>query len=643
MKNPSASDEALGPDGPLAQSVPKFQTRDGQRDMAVHIERTLADGGMFIAESGTGTGKTFAYLVPALLSGKKVLVSTGTRHLQDQIFHRDLPLVREALGRPVTTALLKGRSNYLCLYRYERAEELNQSPVEFARLREWARLTRSGDIAEVEGIAEDSALWPAVTSSPENCLGARCSQFDACHVKKAREQALAADVVVVNHHLFFADLALREEGFGRLLPGVEAVIFDEAHQLPDIASLFFGMGVSSHQLYGLCRDTQIEEARAHHGGTQLLDAVRAFEKSIADFRLSFGVAPKREPLEAMDRVPVYRQSRDDLRGRLADLTAVLEIVAPTDEGLANCYRRAVGLLDRVTMLEEYSADEYIAWYETVARGFHLYLTPIDVAPMFRAHIDAAQVAWIFTSATLTIGSKFDHFQSQLGLEQAETGKWDSPFDFERQTLMYLPPALPQPSAPDYTQRVIDVALPVLEASEGRAFLLFTSYRALNQAAELLRGRLPYPLLIQGQLPRAALLARFRELGNAVLLGTSSFWEGVDVRGEALSCVIIDKLPFASPDDPVLRARAAALESVGRNPFIEQQIPEAVITLKQGVGRLIRDETDRGVLVLCDPRLRTRGYGRVFLNSLPPMPRTSELADVQRFFGNDRVARSRQSS
>jgi ATP-dependent DNA helicase DinG len=630
LKSIFESDAALGPDGPLALSVPNFRSRDGQRDMAVHIERVLADGGIFIAESGTGTGKTFAYLVPALLSGKKVLVSTGTRHLQDQIFHRDLPLVREALGRPVTTALLKGRSNYLCLYRFERAEESNQSPADLARLRQWARLTRSGDIAEVEGIAEDSPLWPAVTSSPENCLGARCSHYDACHVKKAREQALAADVVVVNHHLFFADLALREEGFGRLLPGVEAVIFDEAHQLPDIASLFFGLGVSSHQLLGLCRDTQLEDARARQGAS-LADAVRALEKSVADFRLSFGIAPKREPLEAMDRVPAYHRARADLRARLTDLTSALEVVAPADEGLANCYRRAAGLLDRVTMLEEHGADEYVAWYETSARGFQLYLTPIDVAPMFRAHIDDAQAAWVFTSATLTIGSKFDHFQSQLGLEEAQTGKWDSPYDFQRRTLMYFPPDLPQPSAPDYTARVVDAALPVLEASEGRAFFLFTSYRALNQAAELLRGRLPYPLLIQGELPRASLLARFRELGNAVLLGTSSFWEGVDVRGEALSCVIIDKLPFASPDDPVLRARAAALETVGRNPFVEHQIPEAVIALKQGAGRLIRDESDRGVLVLCDPRLRTRGYGRTFLESLPPMPRTGDIERVREFF------------
>lgn len=607
--------------------------------MAAQIERTLTDGGVFIAESGTGTGKTFAYLVPALLSGKKVLVSTGTRHLQDQIFHRDLPLVREALARPVSIALLKGRSNYLCLHRLERAEEQGQPSLDLTRLRDWASVTRDGDIAEVDGIAEDSTVWPLITSSPDNCLGVRCPSYEACHVKRAREQALAADIVIVNHHLFFADVALREEGFGRLLPGVEAVIFDEAHQLPDIASIFFGSGVSSHQLVGLCRDVQLEEGRAHHGGMQLLDRVRILEKAVADFRLSFGSAPKREPLESMNKVPAYHKARDDMRIRLTELTAALEIVAPADEGLATCYRRAVALLDRITLFAEHSADEYVAWYETSPRGFHLYLTPIDVAPMFRAHVESSNVAWIFTSATLAIDGSFAHFQSQLGLESAEVGKWDSPYDFAHQTLMYLPPDLPEPAAGDYTRRVVEMALPVLDASRGRAFLLFTSYRALNQAADLLRGRLAYPMLVQGELPRAALLQRFRELGNAVLLGTSSFWEGVDVRGEALSCVIIDKLPFSSPDDPVLRARATALESVGRNPFIEYQIPEAVIALKQGAGRLIRDETDRGLLVLCDPRLSTRNYGRVFLNSLPPMPRTRSLDDVQAFFANERIARS----
>lgn len=627
------SSDALGSDGPLAKHVPDFQSRVGQREMAAHIERTLADAGVFIAESGTGTGKTFAYLVPALLSGKKVLVSTGTRHLQDQIFHRDLPLVRAALERPVSTALLKGRSNYLCLYRLDQAQDVGQRSADLARLREWAVHTRSGDVAEAEGVSEDSDIWPLVTSSAENCLGSRCSYYDSCYVKRARELALAAEIVVVNHHLFFADLALREEGFGRLLPGVEAVILDEAHQLPDIASAFFGLSFSSHQLLGLCRDVQIEELRGRSDAARLPEFARALEKATADFRLSFGVTSRREPLERMDENSAHHAARAALRQRLTELTAALEIAAAASEGLANCYRRAASLLERVTLLEEHRADEYVAWFETTGRGFSMYLTPIDVASMFRAHVETSEAAWVFTSATLAIDGSFAHFQSQLGLEEAETGHWASPFDFAHRTLLYLPSGLPEPAAADYTERVLDIALPVIEASRGRAFLLFTSHRALNLAAARLRGQLTYPLLVQGDMPRPQLLERFRALGNAVLLGTGSFWEGVDVRGEALSCVIIDKLPFAAPDDPVLRARAASLESAGRNPFLEYQLPEAVLALKQGAGRLIRDESDRGVLVLCDPRLRTRGYGRVFLDSLPPMPRTQSVEQVQAFFAD----------
>ena len=599
--------------------------------MSTHIERALADGGVFIAESGTGTGKTFAYLVPALLSGKKVLIATGTRHLQDQIFHRDLPRVREALARPVTVALLKGRSNYLCSYRLRQAQESGVPSVDLARVSSWATTTRHGDISEVEGVAEDSDVWPQVTSSPDNCLGARCSDYDACYVKRAREQAQAAEIVVVNHHLFFADLALREEGFGRLLPGVQAVIFDEAHQLPDIASAFFGIQVSGHQLLGLCRDSLLEERRQPSGVSQLPERVRALEKAVADFRLSFGQAPRREPLARMDDVAGFDDARAALRQRLTALVTALETAGATSEGLANCYRRGASLLDNLTLFGEQRGDEYVAWFETSPRGFTLYLTPLDCAATFRAHIDASKAAWVFTSATLALDGDFTHFQTRLGLDHADTGCWASPFDFARRTLLYLPTGLPEPAAADYTERVVEIALPVLAASRGRAFLLFTSYRALNLAAQRLRGQLPYPLLVQGDMPRQTLLARFRELGNAVLLGTASFWEGVDVRGEALSCVIIDKLPFTAPDDPVLRARAAALESTGRNPFLEYQLPEALIALKQGAGRLIRDEADRGVLVLCDPRLRTRGYGKTFLNSLPPMPRTTSLEDVKGFF------------
>jgi ATP-dependent DNA helicase DinG len=630
------STEALGAFGPLARRIAGFTARAGQQDMAAHIERALADQSMLIAESGTGTGKTFAYLVPALLSGKKVLISTGTRNLQDQLFHRDLPAVREALAVSGRIALLKGRANYLCLHRLERAEgearfTSRRDSEMFARVHDWAARTRSGDVSELAEIPEDAEIWPWVTSTPENCLGAKCDRYDDCHVNRARREALAAEVLVVNHHLFFADLALKEEGFGQLLPGVEAVIFDEAHQLPEVASNFFGLMVSAHQLVNLCRDTIAEELKEQSTVPGLQAAAEKMEKAVADLRLAFGREPQRGPWAAATARKGFRTALDDARSRLTDLTNLLDKAAAKGTGLANCFRRASGYLDRFIMLCETPPPEYIPWFETTPRGFLLRLTPLDVANPFRTCMADHPRAWIFTSATLAVDGNFDHFRQQLGLDGAETGVWDSPFDYARQALLYLPERLPEPSAPEYTERVLETALPVIAASRGRAFLLFTSHRALKFAAEWLAGKLPYPLLVQGSAPRAELLERFRALGNAVLLGTGSFWEGVDVRGEALSCVIIDKLPFATPDDPVLQARASAMEEAGRNPFMEYQLPNAVIVLKQGAGRLIRDVQDRGVLMLCDPRLLRKNYGKAFLASLPPMPRTRDVADVQVFF------------
>jgi len=631
-----SSQDILDDRGPLAESVEGFVPRRAQQEMAARIEQALADYSVFIAESGTGTGKTFAYLVPALLSGRKILISTGTRHLQDQLYHRDLPVIRDALAVPMTTALLKGRANYLCRYRLERAETEarfagRRDAADLVRIRDWAGHTKQGDIAEVSGIPEDSSLWPQVTSTAENCLGGGCPNYEECFVNRARREALAADVVVVNHHLFFADLALREEGFGQLLPGVDAVIFDEAHQLPEVASNFFSLSLSSHQITSLCRDSVAEELKEHSDIAELPDAAQALEKAAADFRLAFGVEPRRDAWSRVDDAKGFHGALEELRARFAKLSTVLEAAAAKGQGLANCARRASTLLDRLLTISENPPADYVAWFETTTRTFTLYLTPLDIAVPFRQCTANAKKAWIFTSATLAINKSFAHFQAQLGLDEAETGLWDSPFDYANRTLLYIPPRLPMPSAPEYTDGVLDAALPVLRASRGRAFILFTSHRALKAAATRLRDALDYPLLVQGDAPRSELLRRFRAAGNAVLLGTGSFWEGVDVRGEALSCVIIDKLPFASPDDPVLQARATAMELAGRSPFMEHQLPEAVIALKQGVGRLIRDETDRGVLVLCDPRLLSKGYGKTFLASLPPMPLTRDVAEVERFF------------
>jgi len=627
--------DALGPQGPFATLLQGFQARPQQQAMAAAVERALGDYAMLIAEAGTGVGKTFAYLVPALLSGGKVIVSTGTKTLQDQLFHKDLPLVRKALGVNAQCALLKGRSNYLCLHRFratvaEGRLRDRQQVAELRQIREWVGVTRSGDIGEVSGVAENAEIWSQVTSTVDNCLGQDCEDYSRCHVVQARRAAQEADVVVINHHLFFADLALKEEGFGELLPSANAVILDEAHQLPEIASVFFGQTLGSRQLLELGRDSTSES----HNEAPDMEAIRthaaALEKATLDLRLALGRAGQREPWERIRHKPDVADGLEQLGDCLAALTGALELGAERGKGLEACLRRAHLAQQRLERLKS-PDDRAIQWYETFTRAFTLNITPLDVAELFHSRLAAHPCAWIFTSATLAVGERFDHFASQLGLSEAKTLQLDSPFDYARNALLYLPNGLPDPNDPGYTRAVVEAALPVIRASRGRCFMLFTSHRALREAAELLEGRLPFPLLIQGDMPRGELIERFRALGNAVLLGTSSFWEGVDVRGEALSCVIIDKLPFASPGDPVLQARLNAIRSGGGNPFMDYQLPQAVITLKQGVGRLIRDAADRGVLMLCDPRLRTKQYGRIFLDSLPPVPVTRDHDDVTAFF------------
>lgn len=629
------SREALGAGGPLAQRVGAFAPRVEQQAMAQAIELAIGERRTLVVESGTGTGKTYAYLVPALLSGKRVVVSSGTRTLQDQLYRRDLPVVRDALVRPLQAALLKGRANYLCRHRLERAEEglfaTRASAAQLERVRAWARATRTGDVAEVAGVPDDAELWPLVTSTADNCLGGECPHYGDCFVVRARRAAADAELVVVNHHLFFADMGVREEGFGQLLPSADAVIFDEAHQLPDIAAAAFGAGVSSHQLRSLCRDAVAEDAQEGSGLRELRPAAERLEHCVLDLRRALGRPGRASWSEVTARSGVT-DAFDALRAEVRALGEVLHAAAGRGPGLASCARRALELEDRLGAIAGGDDFDRLAWSETSERGFSLRMTPLDVAPAFQERIATLGArAWIYTSATLAVGEDFGYFVRRLGLQGAQTARFPSPFDYARHALLYVPPALPEPGAPDHTARAIEAALPVLRASGGRAFLLFTSHRALKLAAALLAEKLPWPLLVQGSTSRAHLLERFVAAGNAVLLGTGSFWEGVDVPGSALSCVIIDKLPFAAPDDPVLRARAAACSAAGGNPFREQQVPEAVIALKQGAGRLIRSQADRGVLVLCDPRVYTRHYGRLFLDSLPSMPITRDLGDVERFF------------
>ncbi|MGB2790616.1 MAG: ATP-dependent DNA helicase [Dokdonella sp.] len=629
--------DVLGAEGPFAREVPGFVPREVQMAMAEAVAAAIDERHTLIAEAGTGTGKTFAYLVPALLSGKRVIVSTGTKALQDQLFHRDLPRVRSVLGARLSAALLKGRANYLCLHRLEQARTegqfaSRQQVSDLQRIHAWSTSTRHGDRAELAELAEDSPLWPRVTSTTDNCLGSECAFFNDCFVVKARRAAQEADVVVVNHHLLFADLAIKQEGFGEILPGAHAFILDEAHQVPELAGQFFSVSLSARQLAELVRDT-IAECGSVTGVLGILQPLtEAITTAVRKLRLAMDGFPGRAALKRIERDAEVEAGIEGLR--LA-LEALVNGLAPHNErsrGLDSVHERAQSALARLNQLMDGSARDSVHWYELSAQGFSLHSTPLDLAQPLRELREQSHAAWIFTSATLSIAGDFTHFARQLGLDDPHTVCLQSPFDYQRQALAYLPAGLPEPNTDTHTERVVEAVIPVLAASQGRAFLLFTSHRALRRAADLLADRVPWPLFVQGSAPRHQLLEEFRASGNGVLLGAASFWEGVDVAGDALSVVVIDKLPFAAPDDPVLAARLETLREAGLKPFFDWQIPNAVIALKQGAGRLIRDIHDRGVLVLCDPRLTSKGYGRIFLASLPDMPRTTDIGAVQAFFG-----------
>ncbi len=629
----------LAPEGLLSQALPGFSWRPQQQEMAEAVASCIELGGRLIAEAGTGTGKTFAYLVPALLSGAKVIISTGTKNLQDQLFIKDLPLLREAMASPASVALLKGRANYLCLHRMEIAlQDSRGHRRDVARhlrqVENWSLSTRSGDIAELSNLPEDSQVWPLITSTGDNCLGSECPSFDKCHLVEARKRAQEADVVVINHHLLCADFSIKDEGFGELLPAADAYIIDEAHQLPDVASSFFGISIGTRQFLDLARDSRAEYVREAGDLPKILEQIDHLEKAARDFRLAFGHDGQRGAWEEVAANADVVNAMEYLQKELDGLHGLLKSIEGRGKGLDSCMNRALALRgDLLQIISPENAQEQVRWFEVHSQSVRLHSTPLDVAGLFQGQMDCHPAAWIFTSATLAVGESFSHFQQQLGLSNAETACWESPFDYQEQALWFVPKGLPEPSAPNYTEKVMELALPLLEASQGRAFLLFTSYRALNQAADWLLDRLDYPLLVQGSAPKAELLRRFTEQGNAVLLGTSSFWEGVDVRGEALSLVIIDKLPFASPGDPVLKARLDAMRKAGGNPFMEYQVPQAAIALKQGAGRLIRDVTDKGVLVLCDPRLLRKNYGHTFLDAMPDFARTRELPVAVEFLQN----------
>ncbi|MDH3266102.1 MAG: ATP-dependent DNA helicase, partial [Gammaproteobacteria bacterium] len=605
--------EFFGENSPLKTLLPGFQPRAGQAWMAEAVAEAIANLDKLVVEAGTGTGKTFAYLLPALQSGRKTIISTGTKALQDQLYHRDLPLIGKAVGRPVTSALLKGRANYLCLERLDHASDVADSLLgDLNAVREWRHRTGSGDKAELIEVAEDSRIWPLVTSTADNCLGQKCPEYAKCHVVKARRAAQEADLVVVNHHLLLADLAMKEEGFVEFLPGAEAIILDEAHQIPELAVQFFGITLGTRELERISDEIRVETVPFQQ--PELLRRVDALHTAVRVLRSE---APRKEGRYPLEEVMAeIREPLNALRLALGELNTALAEMADASLELEKLHDQLSSMLERLSLLVSDDSWDGLRWLEVNPRSLRINLTPLDVSTTLNGLINNGHQAWIFTSATLAVAEDFSHFTSRMGLGDVRGLTFPSPYAIEKNGLVYLPANLPQPSDFGHTDAVIESAVPLLDMTSGGMFCLFTSHRALNSAKKwfelnrrFLKGR---KLLVQGTSPRDDLLRRFREEGNAVLLGTGSFWEGVDVRGQALTVVVIDKLPFASPADPLMMARLEFIRREGGNGFTQHQLPQAVLAMKQGAGRLLRDQNDYGVIVLCDPRLTSKSYGRMFL-------------------------------
>jgi ATP-dependent DNA helicase DinG len=618
-------DEVFAADGALAERLPGFTYRAAQEQMAALVVEALTSGRHAVIEAGTGIGKTFAYLLPVLLLERRAIISTGTHTLQDQLYTRDLPLLGAVIGRPMQVAVLKGRSNYLCWHRLDAAlHDGTRDAATIAALHalsSWGQSSDSGDLTELEDLADDPALKAQVTSTVENCLGRECAFFDRCFVAEARRRAQAADVVIVNHHLLLADLSLKDSGFGELLPGTDAVIVDEAHQLPDIAQQFFGWSIGTRELDALARD-MFAEARSAGVLAQLDASLSALARAIVALRVGAGRAERGE----RGRTPwiaapaALRDALPEASAALETLSRDLESLAEISTGLRNCAERSKAYGSRLRELTVADTTEGLRWFDLGGNSVAAHWTPLDVGAALAARIEAQNGVWVFASATLAVGDDFSHFLRRIGLRSALKGVLPSPFDYERNARIFVPQGLPDPADDRYVENLLAAIWPLVEAAQGGAFLLFTSYRALQRAQTWIEGHgAPGRVLVQGHGSRSELLNQFRADGNAILLGTGSFWQGVDVRGRALRLVVIDKLPFAVPSDPLIQARAEAIRRDGGDPFNELSLPQAVLALKQGVGRLIRDFDDRGLIVIGDPRLRTRNYGATFLRSLPAMP------------------------
>lgn len=616
-------------EGKLCNAIKGFVPRDAQTEMAVAVERTIEQKQQLIVEAGTGTGKTFAYLAPAMASDKKAIVSTGTKNLQEQLFHRDLPVLKKALGSNRKAALLKGRSNYLCLHRLRQHGGNStvlekQTLSELSQVKTWSTSTKTGDVGELKTLAEDARVLPFVTSTVDNCLGKDCPDYEDCYLVKARREALEADLVVVNHHLFFADMALKDTGFGELVPDADIIIFDEAHQIPDIASEYFGEALSSRQIQDLAKDIEVLYRTVLKDTEQLYKAAEKCRMIAADLRLMFPEDGERGNWEKMLGRQDIQLQVTKLSDALTILYEVVKVHLGRDKELDTIFERVANAKARLAHLIDTSHKGVSLWYETTQRHIVLHLTPLSIADKFAQFIEEPKRGWIFTSATLMVDKGFAHFQRLMGLNQANTLALDSPFDYPNQAVLCVPRYLPEPSSWDIRPHLLEVAIKLIEASQGRCFLLFTSHAMLRHIAKELEQRIDNPILVQGSTTKRALLDNYIQDKSAVLLGTGAFWEGVDVRGDDLTCVMIDKLPFASPDDPLLQARIEDCRKGGGNPFAQIQIPQAVISLKQGAGRLIRDETDKGVLVICDNRLITKDYAKTFLASLPDMRKTRNI-------------------
>ena len=657
----TAVEDVFADAGLLSRVVDGYEAREGQRAMAAAVADVIENGGTLIAEAGTGTGKTLAYLIPAILSGQRVLVSTGTKNLQEQIFFKDLPSLREALNKPFSATLMKGRSNYLCLHRFETYRDgVNGNTSAGGRLIEsgdrvtlpvidaWAKTTATGDRAELRDLPEDLPLWKDIAADAETCLGTECPRYGDCFVTLMRQRAAESDVVIVNHHLLCADAQLRKSAYGEVIPSCATLVVDEAHQLEDVATQYFGIAVSNYRIDDLVRDVERTLAglqgpprdEGYQAISRVTERSRTFFSGLSMARMEAAESKARYSSETFID---YFQDGAMLAGALEGLEATLVLAAdpkgprcsdgePADEVLATLARRARDLHQELTFLIRASDTDFVYYVESRGRGLFLRASPIDVSRLAKEALFDRMRATVLTSATLAVDGSFEYVKSRLGIRAASQVRVPSEFDYTRQALLYLPRRIPSPKAPTFSAAAAREVIEILKRTHGRAFVLFTSYAMLRSVQQFVEMSLPFPILVQGTAPRSTLIEQFRSTPNAVLLATSSFWQGVDVVGDALSCVIIDKLPFASPGDPITAARIEAIKARGGDAFADYQVPLAILALQQGLGRLIRHRTDRGVLAILDPRLRTMGYGRRFLDSLPPAPVTHELAAVERFFG-----------